>query len=121
MSYNIVITELNSSIIVEPAPGGNVNVSSVSSPFPITIETNATVVQGAKGDKGDPGETGPAGPQGIQGEPGPQGPAGANTIISESEPLTGVDGEQWFNPTLQVLSVWHDGGWDPVGADDLQY
>ena len=41
------------------------------------------------------------------------------TTVSESEPAFAAEGEQWYNPSNTVLSVFSDGEWSPVGADDL--
>ena len=41
------------------------------------------------------------------------------TTVSESEPAFAAEGEQWYNPSNTVLSVYSDGEWSPVGADDL--
>ena len=59
-----------------------------------------------------------AGSTGATGATGAQGPA---TVVSESEPLSANVGEQWFNPTTQVLQVYTSSGYKPVGADDLYF
>lgn len=69
---------------------------------------------GVEGPQGPIGMTGPAGPQGPPGPPGE-----SNTVISESEPLFATEGQQWYNPNNTVLSVFTDGSWEQVGADDL--
>ena len=43
------------------------------------------------------------------------------TYVSESQPSTAKIGEQWFNPTSQILKVYTSVGWVQVTADDLQY
>jgi hypothetical protein len=43
------------------------------------------------------------------------------TIINESEPQTASIGQQWLNPTTQILKVYTAAGWVQVTADDLQY
>lgn len=45
----------------------------------------------------------------------------AITTVSESQPQIAVIGEQWFNPTTQILSVYTATGWVQVSADDLQF
>jgi hypothetical protein len=43
------------------------------------------------------------------------------TIINESQPQVAVIGNQWFNPTTQILKVYTAAGWVQVTADDLQF
>jgi hypothetical protein len=43
------------------------------------------------------------------------------TIVSESQPQVAATGDQWFNPTTQILKVYTAAGWVQVTADDLQY
>jgi hypothetical protein len=45
----------------------------------------------------------------------------SSTQVTDSQPLVANDGDQWFDPTTKVLSVWHDDEWDQVGADDLYF
>ena len=41
--------------------------------------------------------------------------------VSESQPQIAVIGDQWFNPTTQILKVYTAAGWVQVTADDLQF
>jgi hypothetical protein len=43
------------------------------------------------------------------------------TIINESQPQVADIGNQWFNPTTQILKVYTAAGWVQVTADDLQF
>jgi hypothetical protein len=43
------------------------------------------------------------------------------TIISENEPQIAAIGQQWLNPTTQILKVYTAAGWVQVTADDLQF
>lgn len=43
------------------------------------------------------------------------------TIVSENQPQTAEIGDQWFNPTTQILKVYTAAGWVQVTADDLQF
>lgn len=43
------------------------------------------------------------------------------TIISESQPQIANIGDQWLNPTTQILKVYTAAGWVQVTADDLQF
>lgn len=43
------------------------------------------------------------------------------TTVSESQPQVAAQGEQWFNPTTQILKVYTAAGWVQVTADDLQF
>jgi hypothetical protein len=43
------------------------------------------------------------------------------TTVSESQPQVAAIGEQWFNPTTQILKVYTAAGWVQVTADDLQF
>lgn len=43
------------------------------------------------------------------------------TTVSESQPQIAQVGEQWFNPTTQILKVYTAAGWVQVTADDLQF
>ena len=41
--------------------------------------------------------------------------------ISENEPSAPVIGEQWFNPTTEILKIYTAAGWVQTTADDLQF
>ena len=41
------------------------------------------------------------------------------TIVSESQPQVAAVGDQWFNPTTQILKIYTAAGWVQVTADDL--
>jgi hypothetical protein len=43
------------------------------------------------------------------------------TYVSESQPSTAKIGEQWFNPTTQILKVYTSVGWVQLTSDDQQY
>jgi hypothetical protein len=43
------------------------------------------------------------------------------TYVSESQPSTAKIGEQWFNPTTQILKVYTSVGWVQLSSDDQQY
>lgn len=121
----------------------NVNVTSPG--INLTLEYNATIVEGAQGPKGDIGPQGIQGPQGETGLTGPGVASGGTTgqilvklsdndydtgwidspndrvIISEEAPQVARSGDEWFNPTNQILSVYTDLGWVQISADDLQF
>lgn len=58
---------------------------------------------------------------GLDGTGSVPDPSATTTIISESAPLTASQGELWYNPANQVLSVYVDDDWQTVGVDDLQF
>ena len=68
----VIITELTNNVTVEETTQ-NITISGGTS-FPITLEYNATIVEGAQGPVGP---IGPQGPAGIQGPPGETGATGA--------------------------------------------
>jgi len=43
------------------------------------------------------------------------------TYVSESQPSSAKIGEQWFNPTTQILKVYTSVGWVQLSSDDQQY
>ena len=71
-------------------------------------------------DTGVQGVQGTQGIQGIQGVQGIQGIRGPNTQVSTTQPGVAGVGDQWFNPSTQVLYVY-DSGWVQVTADDFTF
>ncbi|CAB5225751.1 hypothetical protein UFOVP758_15 [uncultured Caudovirales phage] len=43
------------------------------------------------------------------------------TYVSEGQPSGAKIGEQWFNPTTQILKVYTSVGWVQLSSDDQQY
>lgn len=43
------------------------------------------------------------------------------THVNENEPQVVEIGDQWFNPTTQILKIYTAAGWVQVTADDLQF
>lgn len=43
------------------------------------------------------------------------------TTVSENEPQVADIGDQWFNPTTQILNIYTAAGFVQVTADDLQF
>jgi len=39
-------------------------------------------------------------------------------IVQESEPTSGVEGQIWFQPVTQIMSVYTSGVWKPEFSDD---
>lgn len=55
----------------------------------------------------------------LSGATGPAGAPGTATIVQESEPISGmVDGDLWFNPVSNVMSVYNSGVWVLESQDD---
>lgn len=82
--------------------------------------------QGPAGPVGPVGPAGPQGPPGNDGSPGaaggqgPQGDPGAPGIgvsyTQNTPPANPVNGELWFNPDTDQLSIWDGSQWQPVSA-----
>lgn len=41
----------------------------------------------------------------------------ALAIVQENEPLTGVEGEIWFNPTTKIEKIYANGVWQNTSLD----
>lgn len=55
----------------------------------------------------------------TQGPPGIAGDAGiGKAYVSSSAPLTGLEGELWFNDETEVLRVYANGSWQVQTMDD---
>ena len=55
----------------------------------------------------------------LSGATGPAGAPGTATTVQESEPISGmVDGDLWFNPLNNVLSIYSNGAWVLESQDD---
>ena len=87
--------------------------------FPLSPTLNQTYTVGTRtwrwNGKGwelvNVGPTGPAGPVGATGIQGPTGPAGggpggSSVTVSTTAPVAPTDGDLWWEPTQNVLSVW---------------
>ncbi len=56
---------------------------------------------------------------GIQGPPGTGGSgSGGGAIIQDSQPLTGTEGQLWFNDSTDILKVYANGVWQTQTMDD---
>lgn len=56
---------------------------------------------------------------GVQGPPGVDG-AGRATV-QDSPPLTGVQGELWFDDSTEILKIYANGSWHSQTIDDQFY
>ena len=55
----------------------------------------------------------------LSGEQGPAGAPGSATIVQESTPISGmIEGDLWFNPVSNVMSIYHSGVWVLESQDD---
>lgn len=74
------------------------------------IDTGIQGIQGAQGAQGT---------QGIQGLQGLQGVSGPSTTTSQTQPGVASVGDQWFDPSTQILKIYTVSGWVQVTSDDL--
>ena len=114
----VIITDVSNSVTVEQSTQA-VTVSG-SSNFPITVNYNATVFEEKSSlpEGGVPGQVLKIDPEGelFWAEDND-----TITTMSEQQPQVAVEGQQWFNPTTQILQVYTAAGWVQVTADDLQF
>jgi hypothetical protein len=54
----------------------------------------------------------------LSGATGPAGVPGSATIVQESEPTGGTEGDLWFNPVTLVLKIYTSGVWVDENTDD---
>ncbi len=58
-------------------------------------------------------------------EIGTQGPAGVDgagrAVVQDTPPLTGVNGELWFDDSTEILKVYVNGAWRNQTLDDQFY